>query len=614
MPVEVWFAVLPDGQAGGAAVHTLCPSASHVITHGSGRPWLLGHWPDDQVTVAQAGAARLAVIGRCPATATELTALLGRISDVEQVEQVTRDLTGSFHLIASIGGRVRVRGSASAVRRVFHAQLGGATVAASRCDVLATAIEASVDERMLATRLLPTGAVHPLEESTVWRGVTAVAPDFCLLIEPDGKAGTRRWWSAPEPTLSLAEGAVALRRALTAAVDSCTAGGDTISADLSGGLDSTSLCFLAALGPARLVTTHRHGADQVNGDIVWARRAMAALPGVEHQSISWGQTPQWFAGVGDPHPAFEEPGAWVRDAARLADLAQRMSAVGSRLHLTGYGGDELFSLTPRYLHDLVRDRPLTALAHIRAHRLRRRQPLWPLLSALAERATYSSWLAEAVAEMAALPVTATAASMRWGQPLRMPPWATPEAVRIAQGVLREVAAAAPEPLAAQRAQHTAVQYTRTAGTTVRRLDQVTSRAGLPQAAPCLDDPVIEVALSVRLRERAHPTAYKPLLTAAMNGIVAAPLLARSTKGDYGADFYAALHRHRGELLEFFDDSLLADRGLINTAALRAALLGPHPTPHVITPLSQTLACETWLRSQQSVPRPSPTAVLTERAR
>jgi len=84
------------------------------------------------VTVAQAGAARLAVIGRCPATATELTALLGRISDVEQVEQVTRDLTGSFHLIASIGGRVRVRGSASAVRRVFHAQLGGATVAASR--------------------------------------------------------------------------------------------------------------------------------------------------------------------------------------------------------------------------------------------------------------------------------------------------------------------------------------------------------------------------------------------------------------------------------------------------------------------------------------------------
>ncbi|MEU3753441.1 asparagine synthase-related protein [Streptomyces olivoreticuli] len=613
MPSEEWFAVLPDGPAALAAVCTLRPRADRIVAHGSGRPWLLGRWADDQVTVARTRKARVAVIGRCPVTAAELTALLGQVDDLAQVERVARPLAGSFHLIASVDGRVRVRGSASGVRRVFHALMDGATVASGRCDVLATATDAPVDEEVLVTRLLAAGAVHPVEERSTWRGVTAVPPDHCLVIEPDGRSGLRRWWTAPEPALPLAEGAEALRQALSAAVDSCTAGGGTVSADLSGGLDSTSLCFLAAHGPARLVTTHRQGADPVNSDAVWAERARAALPEAEHHSVGQEEAPLWFAGVHGPYPPLEEPGAWVRDTARLADLARRMSMAGSRLHLAGHGGDELFSVTPRYLHDLVREHPAKAPAHIHSHRIRFRQPLRPLLRALAERTTYAEWLRLAVEEMDALPTAPTAPSMAWGPALRMPPWATPEAVRTARTLFREAVAAGPEPLAPHRAQHTAVQYARTAGAAVRRIDQATTRSGLPLAAPCLDDPVMEAALSVRLHERAGRTAYKPLLTAAMDGLVPAPLLARTTKGDYSTDFYIALARHRAELLELFDGSLLADMGLIDASVLRAALLVPHPTPHIVTHLSQTLACETWLRSLNR-PAHRPTSTPTGRAR
>ncbi|MGW2367889.1 asparagine synthase-related protein [Streptomyces sp. NPDC001667] len=613
MPGEEWFAVLPDGPSAQAAVCALRPRAERIVAHASGRPWLLGRWADDQVTIARTYRARVAVIGRCAVTAPELTALIARVDDVAQVERAAGPLAGSFHLIASVGGQVRVRGSASGVRRVFHALLGGATVASGRSDVLAAAIDAPVDEEVLVTRLLAAGSVHPVEERSPWRGVTAVAPDHCLVVESDGRSAPRRWWTAPEPALPLTEGAQALRQALSAAVDSCTAGGGTVSADLSGGLDSTSLCFLAAHGPARLVTTHRQGADPVNGDTEWAERARTALPEAEHRSVGQDEAPLWFAGARGPHPALEEPGAWVRDTARLADLARRMREAGSRLHLAGHGGDELFSVTPRYLHDLVRDHPARAPAHIRRHCLRFRQPLWPLLRTLAERTTYADWLHQAVEEMDARPATPTAPSMSWGPPLRMPPWATPEAVRGARILLHEAAAAEPEPLAPHRAQHTAVQYARTAGAAVRRIDQATTRSGLPQAAPCLDDPVMNAALSVRLPDRAGRSAYKPLLTAAMHDVVPAPLLARTTKGDYSADFYIALARHRAELLELFDGSLLADMGLIDISVLRAALLVPHPTPHIVTHLSQTLACETWLRS---LPRPHhrPTSTPTGRAR
>ncbi|MGP4111500.1 hypothetical protein ACTWP5_11345 [Streptomyces sp. 4N509B] len=46
---DAWFAVLPDGRAGRAAARALRPRVDRVVAHGSGRPWLLGRWPRDQV-------------------------------------------------------------------------------------------------------------------------------------------------------------------------------------------------------------------------------------------------------------------------------------------------------------------------------------------------------------------------------------------------------------------------------------------------------------------------------------------------------------------------------------------------------------------------------------
>ncbi|MFD0382135.1 hypothetical protein ACFQ2B_06000 [Streptomyces stramineus] len=119
---------------------------------------------------------RLAVIGRCPVTAGELSARLSRIRDLADTERAVAGLVGSFHVAASIGGRVRVRGSASAVRRIFHARVVGATVAASRADRLASAIGASPDERFLALQLLSSPPPYPLADRCVWRGVEGCGP------------------------------------------------------------------------------------------------------------------------------------------------------------------------------------------------------------------------------------------------------------------------------------------------------------------------------------------------------------------------------------------------------------------------------------------------------
>ncbi|MGA6226461.1 asparagine synthase-related protein [Streptomyces umbrinus] len=622
MSGDVWFTILPDGESGVAAARLLRPWATETIAHHSGRPWLLGSWPDGLVTVGAAGARRVAVIGRCPVTAEALSARARRLRDIGDVEGIAQGLAGSFHLLASVDGSVRARGSASGVRRLFHARVGGVTVAADRSDRLATVTGAAPDERLLAAHLLASPLPYPLDDRCVWQGVEAVPSFDCLLIDADGRARTQRWWTPPEPQRPWLEGVPAVRAALTAAVGACTADGGVVSADLSGGLDSTSLCFLTAHeqertrpAGARLVTLGWRSLDPENDDAVWAARAAARLPDSEHVTPTHDQWPLWYSDLtaltGDAVPT-DEPGPWVRDSARMAALCRLMTDRGSRLHLMGGGGDELFSTFPPHLHDYVRRHPLAAYARIRTQRASQHWPFGQLLRQLADRRTFGEWLAAwaqglTATEPSSAALVRGAPSTAWGVELRMPPWATRDAASAVQSLLREAAETA-EPLAPQRGQHTALMCLRTGGRGLRQLDQVTSRSGLGQAAPYLDDQVIEAALAIRVAERSTPGRYKPVLTEAMRGIVPDDVLGRHTKGEYSTDFHVSLRHNRAALVEFFDSSRLARAGLIADAALRASLLGVHPTPEGLRSLSSSLGSEIWLRARPAHTRPPSTAI------
>jgi hypothetical protein len=138
----LWCFADHDRSAGVA--EALRAHASQVIPHPSGRPWLIGRWPADRLVIAEAGALMVAAIGCCPVTATGLSAAAGRVRTVGDVDGLAARLSGSFHLITSVGGRVR--GSISGLRQVFSTRVAGVTVASDRADVLAGLRGAKVDE------------------------------------------------------------------------------------------------------------------------------------------------------------------------------------------------------------------------------------------------------------------------------------------------------------------------------------------------------------------------------------------------------------------------------------------------------------------------------------
>lgn len=278
------FVVLPDCPAGAAAAGRL--RATRRVDHASGRPWIVGDWPEAEAVVVEAGPRRMVVLGRTRLHETAATAALGRLRSLHDVDAIASRLPGAVHLAVSLDGRTRVQGSVVGVRQIFTAVVDGVTVAASGVEPLLRLTGAGLDETALAARLLaPGGPPWPLAQRPVRRGVEALTTGHWLELDPDGRARQIRWWELPEPALTLSEGAAAVRAALDDAITTRVAAGGTLSADLSGGLDSTSLCFLAHAAGADLVTYHVMPIDSANADTMWAHRAAECLPAARHHAV-----------------------------------------------------------------------------------------------------------------------------------------------------------------------------------------------------------------------------------------------------------------------------------------------------------------------------------------
>ena len=241
----------------------------------SGRPWLIGRWEPGELVHAVAGPCRVALLGCAAVSRDRLADQLARARDLAGLDRLALETPGSFHLVAEIDGHQRVQGTASGLRRVFHAMLGGdgGIIAGDRADVVAALAGLErLDLTALVLCLVDPVAPHPLDDRPLWLGLTAVPPDHWLCVTRRGTprngatAGThRRWWRPPEPTSTSPRG----RRRCGSAGD--RRGGAhgrrrTVTADLSGGLDSTPLRFLAAAGPATVVPYTGMGRDPADDD------------------------------------------------------------------------------------------------------------------------------------------------------------------------------------------------------------------------------------------------------------------------------------------------------------------------------------------------------------
>ncbi|HSL09241.1 MAG TPA: asparagine synthase-related protein [Pseudonocardiaceae bacterium] len=565
-----------------------------MTRHPSGRACLLGRWAEEETTVATCGGTAIAVIGEHLLSAANLSQIAARVRTLADLDEPATSWAGNFHLVASVAGQVRIQGPISGFRRVLHARVDGVTVAANRADVLASLTGAALDEARLAVALLEPGAPHPIGGEPMWRGLAAVPTGCYLAIDGTGRHRPVRWWTAPEPTVPMTKGAPTLRAALSAAVEVRTRGRELVTTDLAG-VDTTSLCCLAARGPAHVAAYTWAPLDPAADDAFWARRTVAALGTIEHHIVPSERTPFTFSGIGEQDDvALDEPCAVTLDRRWLV-IAERAAARGSRVHLTGFGGDQVLGGSPAHLHTMLRHQPRTAMRNLRGYVALNRWPYPTVLRQLLDNRSYRAWLLRFGADLTSAPVSSLGPYFYWAKPMRLPPWATPAAAEAIRGLIQRVAPTV-EPLGHGHGQHQELADLGGLARMTRNLSELARQRGTTLAAPYFDDRVIEAGLAVRPQERVTPWRFKSLAVAAMRGIVPDETLTRQTKAIGSHEVEVGFRKNRADILALCENSRLGQLGLIDVAALREACGRPLPTALEFHALYPTLACEIWLRA------------------
>jgi asparagine synthase (glutamine-hydrolysing) len=593
-----WFLVFPDTDAVAVLAARARSCGTQEIPHPSGRPWLIGRWPDHALTTAACGPARLAVLGQHAVTEEE-AAHAARAGSPEAADAYARKWPGSHHLIAGLDGRTLVRGTVTGVRSVFVAQAPGthgAHVVSDRADVLADLTGADLDEGRLAVHLLSPGILHPLTTQTVWRGVDVVPGDRRVLLDPEGRLRTSRCWSPPPADLPLAEGARLVRERLADAVAVRIRNRELISADL-GGVDSTAVVATAARAGAKTVAYTAAVHDVLGDDVAYARRTVEALDAVEHHVVPATAVPLTFDRVDALDDDLDTPSLYAVNRHRRMHIIERAAERGSPLHLSGMGGDGLFSGASAHVHGLLPRHPRTAWRHARGFTSRHRWSRRTAAAQLLDRRPYGSWLARVAHDLTLPQPPMSVPLFTWGTPPRLPPWATGRAVEAVRALIREQIEHA-EPLGPGHGGHRELATLRTLARFARHVQQMSEPLGVTFAAPYYDDLLVEAALAVRPGERVTPWRYKPLIEEAMRGVVPETVRHRTTKAHAAFEEETGLRRHRSALLALWEDSRLRDLGLVDVAALRDWCVRPLAADLESALLHPTVGCEVWLRARE----------------
>jgi asparagine synthase (glutamine-hydrolysing) len=575
---------------------------------------IIGEWSGEDFRSCETRDARLFIFGHCLIGAAQMAVEFGAAAESGHFDRVA-EWPGAYAVIIVRQGIVTAYSDLAGQFPLYFSQRDGELLISPDPAMLASAHQRSPDPLAVAAHIACPGVLPMWWGRSAYHGIDRLEGGMALRaqrghveIEPAG-------YPKPVPGMSLAEGADRLRFALTSGVRARCAG-HQVSADFSGGLDSSSIAFLAAdLSAAPVTSVVYHQPLAPAADLADAMRLASLTPAIDLTIVRGSAGTLPYAGllattdsgavicgtdVGCARTAEPSPRSLTarRDAARLAVAAES----GARLHLTGEGGDAVLLASPAYLADLARQHALKTLwRHCREYaRLRHVGPAALATSAIRLAGTSSGAALRAVAAQLAAPAAPHA---EWADLVSWWP-AAQTASWLSRGLRRQLADVAGDPQTARAvpagvgpADLAALADLRRSGDAQRQLRALGHRYGVAVHAPFLDTAAVRAALAVPALTRADPWSYKPMLRSALTGLVPPDVFARRTKGDYSAEDYRGARQAITELRTLLRDSRLADLGVIEPGPVLAAL------DRMVTgigvplgPLNTLLATELWLRT------------------
>lgn len=621
-----WFAGWHTGKRDGSNGRLPLPSARPAPSDGQRAAvddealTTAGGWESWELRTVRSGTSLVTVFGACLATDAELSAAVAEASRIGNYERLSL-LPGSFVSVirdrvgdcASVGARTVVVPDIAGQHAIFYVQQAGGVVFASAALPLADLGDASPDAESLASRLFCPDVPELVGDRSVFATVSRTRPGHALVLEGDAVRQMRL--PIQLGGADYAEAAVRLRRELQRSVATRVGWTDRTSADLSGGMDSSTLTLLASARlPANLLAVTHHDPRSGNDDdLAYAELCATTTTRLQHVVVRTDDTALPFQDL-QHAPMADEPSQESLFFARTRTMFAPVISARSLVHLTGDGGDAVLGGDLSYLAELVR-----------VHRFRdlvREGTAW---ARLRNRSAHPILRAAVRAALTDYPgaIQRTARELRNGGTIERSghrdashlvrwcavgpavAWATRRGrLELVERLEQTAAALRREESSgfARPGDASVLRGLQWNGGTARVDNELTRGLGVNLHSPFFDNNVVRACLSVSVTDRVTTSRAKPLLAAAMTGLVPSAVLERRTKGDYTAAHYAGFRRAAGELRRLLAQPRLADLGLLEPAPARAALeRAINGVAAPIAALSDVLATELWLQQLTDAP-------------
>ncbi|QCX82221.1 Asparagine synthase (plasmid) [Streptomyces sp. YIM 121038] len=579
------------------------PRGAHTAYAASAmRIWTTAYAPDEiRACGTVDGPGEVLTLGSCLATEQELTA--ARQAAERSEWAATTRLPGCYLSVVRTGQTLRIAGTRAGTITVYWLPVEGGVLWASAAAPLAAYRGAEADPAVLLSAFTLRGL--DTIQASHFRTVRRVPPYHALVLEAEAGPRVESVPSSARPR-SFATGAPLVRDAVSTAVTRRATSNALLSADLSGGIDSTTVTCLAVAHSPLLAVTYTDARMGEQDDVRYAERIAAGSDGIRHAWVYGTRDGvQHFDALDDPAvlPLTDTPALTLGLLAIKAAQLTPATAHGSRLHLTGRGGDNVLDALPTAVIDQYRaGHRLGAFRNIVRSARAQHTALWPLLreAIRTQRIAYPQAL-DTLASLLDRPGALhrpgwapPSEALSWCGITAAAAWLTPTGRRLVAELVGATAASA-DPRTAPGALHErlALEYM---GAGHASYDQIARQQwSLPIHAPLLDTPVVDACLAIPGYERSRPGDYKPLARAAFTGQVPDLLLQRRTKTAFTGSLYAGLRTNAPVLRRLLTGSALAQGGLLDAKRAVAALDGAaRGEPAPLAALHTLIVTELWL--------------------
>lgn len=583
---------------------------------GQAIPELYGWLREHELSRHEHRDAVLLVFGHCRLDAAQRSARFAAAMDGADLSHVA-DWPGSYTAVVLQPGCVIAYPDPAGQFPLYYSQSGGEALIGSNPRLLASRHGRELDPVTAAAHIACPAALPVWSGRSSYAGVHRLSAGAVLCADSTGMRVSLAPFPLPVHGATLGDAVDMTRAALTDAVRwRCEA--HAVSSDFSGGLDSATIAFLAVRYSSSPVTSIAYYQPLAPAaDLADAVRFARLEPQIRLAVIRGSAQTLPFAGLAqalrdgkplaDLVPWSPEPTPGTLAANRSLPRLAVASSSGAGLHLTGEGGDALLLAAPSYLSGLARLRTMRMLLrHCGVYaRLRYVSP-----AALATRSVRLARTSSrrALQELAIELGRPASRSTKWADVIAWwPPcgeaatWLTSQVRRQLADVAGDPATACTVPEGVGPADLAALTDLQRSGDAQRQLRETARPFDIAVHAPFLDSAVIRAALSVPAACRADPWSYKPLLRAAMAGLVPSEVLDRCTKGDYSAEAYRGARAASGALRALLRDSRLAALGVLEPQAVLEAvdrMIAGVAVP--LGPLHAVLATEVWLRMEDDL--------------